>query len=44
MKEKGERRMRRMMVVLLAFLTLMGLTMGMAAAERGPIVPMSMKP
>lgn len=36
--------MRRMMVVLVALLTLMGLTMGTAAAERGPIVPMSRMP
>ncbi|HLO03055.1 MAG TPA: hypothetical protein VK191_08110 [Symbiobacteriaceae bacterium] len=35
--------MRRMMVVLLAFLTLVALTTGIAAAEGRPIVPMPMR-
>lgn len=41
-KGKGGTQMRRMLVVLLAVLSLMALTMGMAAAERGPIFPATM--
>jgi hypothetical protein len=36
--------MRRLMVVLLAFLTLLAMTTGIAAAERGPIMPYAKSP